>query len=521
MRLTSGGVLLGALVALSPACGGGDRTADGAPAQVGVPGVDASISFAHPGTLTLTPSQTTTVTVVGKPAARYAVSFHLVGDAFDASLSDKDVVADPSGKATVVLRAPNRATTFVLRATIKDGPSAQLPVAVSENGFGTLAVVPVYPGTRPIGQWQASVVTGKSCESLAPSFPQDPEGALTAAAKPGKKLHVEDVPVGPNLAVFVRAGHYMWGCSNKSNLAADATAEVQVAIVNKPIDPSEALLDISLAFAPAPDPWAEILDSHLDLMIDAFTGPAQSEAEALLDAMHAVASDPGAFDTASAQHGWLDLLTQHLSSNATGLSTALAQWAADGLAAQPPQIIGHVAGITASPGYALFALDAIGSVPVGDSGVPAEYLMSLSIDPTDTVHLGGALFFLPSRYLGASIEQAVVGGGFSDVAAALATVATCDELELDGLDGCGAACVTQLCENGLQLLWSQALDASATAYAFGEIPMQASGDATFDDAAALTGFDGTWLGEVVAGQLSAKVSGLVTATELDAEPPAE
>jgi hypothetical protein len=521
MRLILSTVLLGALGALMPACGSSHSDAAIEGPTTGVPGVDASIAFEHEGTLTIVPGHTTTVAVVGKPPAPYAVSFHLVGDAFDASLSDTDVVADANGRATVSLRAPSHATTFVLRATIEDGPSAQLPVAVSEKGFGTVAVVPVYQGTRPVELWQASVVTGKSCEALGPTFPQDPEGALTAEAEPTDKLWVEDVPVGPTLAVFVRAGHYMWGCADKSNVAAEATAEVQVPIVNKPIDATEARLDITLAFAPAPEPWTEILDSHLGLMIDTFTGSTGDEATALLAAMRAAAPDPSAFDQASEQHDWLALLAAHLGSNGADLTTALEQWAADGLAMQPPQIVGRVATMDESPGYASFTLDAIGNVPVGDAGVPSEYLMSLSVDPTDAVHLGGTLFFLPSRYLGACIDQAAVAGGASDVATALGTAASCGLLALQGLDGCDQACMTLLCETGLQLLWAQALDASAAAYAFGEIPMQASGGSSFDDDAALTGFEGTWLGEVLASQLAAKVSGAVVATESAPEPPAE
>ena len=65
----------------------------------------------------------------------------------------------------------------------------------------------------------------------------------------------------------------------------------------------------------------------------------------------------------------------------------------------------------------------------------------------------------------------------------------------------------------------EAVDASATSYQWGDVPFEASGKAQFDDIAALTGFEGIWLGQITSGQLNASVAGAVVAATPD-NPPA-
>jgi len=259
--------------------------------------VDASISFTHSGTLKLAPGETIDVTVSTTPPERYEISFYLVGDALDASFERATVVAGANGKASARLRAPNASTNFGLRAVIKDGPSAELSVAVSDQGFGALEIQPDYNGDRNVREWLARVVSGTTCEALAESFPADPEGALSAVAPPNADLVVQDAPVGPNLVVFVRAGHYMWGCADEPNLVANETTEISVKIINKPIDTSETKLDVQLSFEPAVDDWQAILDDQAALLQSAFFGQSQSTAELLLGAMSSLSNDPQQFDS--------------------------------------------------------------------------------------------------------------------------------------------------------------------------------------------------------------------------------
>ena len=187
-------VAIAAAAVLAPTmagCTANDSAALEDDAGGGLPGPDASIEFASDGTLTLAPGEKATITVVTAPAERYEISFLLVGDTLDASLSESTVVANDQGEASVDLRAPNSATSFAVRAKIKDGNTADLPVAVSDQGFGALDITPVYNGDRDIADWSAFVVSGKSCEALGTTFPDDPPGALVAGAEQGDPLVVD------------------------------------------------------------------------------------------------------------------------------------------------------------------------------------------------------------------------------------------------------------------------------------------------------------------------------------------
>ena len=221
---------LGALSTMSACLSVPGDTAE--PATTAAPGTNASLAFASPGTLKLAPGETTAVEVQATPPDHYELSFYLVGAALDASLSPASMMADGDGHASVTMRAPNSATSYVLRATITDGPSADLQVAVSDKGFGSLRIEPSYAGTRTTDQWIAKVVSGTSCAALSAALPEDPAGALTATAAPGEPLIVDVAPVGPNLAVVVRGGHYMWGCADEPNLVAGEVLGGEVPIVN-------------------------------------------------------------------------------------------------------------------------------------------------------------------------------------------------------------------------------------------------------------------------------------------------
>jgi len=145
------------------------------------------------------------------------------------------------------------------------------------------------------------------------------------------------------------------------------------------------------------------------------------------------------------------------------------------------------------------------------------------VDPKDTVLLGGKLFFMPSRYIGTALEHSALEqykdqDDFADV---LAKLAQCDQMSLQGLQGCDASCMLQLCRSGLSKLWQDALSASAAQQLYGEIPMQLSAAASFDDTAVLTGFKGDWVGQVMVGDITAPVTGEAVGKAPETEPPAQ
>lgn len=504
--------LLTSLGVVGAGCSDADSAAGDTP-RIGVPGVDATVAFEHEGTLKMAPGETVEISVVGTPAKPYAIKLLLLGDSLDASLDRTDVVADASGRATATLRAPNTATLFAVRATIKDGPSANLSVAVSDQGFGTLTVLPDYAGQRETREWVASVVTGTNCETLKPTFPNDPEGPQPVTAEEGEPIVIEDVPVGPKLAVFVRGGHFMWGCADKSDLVANENVKVEVRITDKPLDLGGANLDVSLGMALDEQDWAAMVATQRGGLVDAFLGRVTASAM-LLEAMQsAYAGDPQAFEAASTNGDWLTQIDTHFSSHGVDLGASLAAFVDEGLVDEPNEIQATLTGVDNAPTHAVLTVLSIGSASPAVMNVPDEYVMSFTADPDDTVRLGGTLFWMPSRYFGYVAEQAAlleyVDSG--DFAGVLAEMAHCETLDLQGLDGCDAVCVADLCAAALSERWDRALASSAEMLSWGELPFESSGASRFDDAATVTGFSGNWLGQFVAATQTVKIVGAAEA----------
>jgi len=492
-----------------------------APPPNGVPGVNASIAFEQATALALAPGELAGLTVVTKPPKPYGITLYLIGNALDASLDASSEIADATtGRASFTLRAPNQATTFAVRATITDGPSAELPVAVSDQGFGTIEITPAYLGQRGTDAWLGRIVSGTTCEALSESLPADPPGALPGTANDGEPIVIHDAPVGPSLAIFVRAGHYMWGCSDEAKLRAGETTAVSVPIADTPIDPSEASLDLQLGFAPEPDPWQAILDDGTSLLLTTFFEGYPDTAAMLLGTMQSLAADPQAFEQAATDGDWQGALQAHLQAYSVDLAHSLGALASTALPKQPQLIAGQVHGLPDATGHAMFTLLRIGAVAPAQGGVPSEYLMDLTVDATDTVRLSGSLFWLATAYIGTASEQEALGSGagYADFTDALSDMAHCPDLTLSGYSGCDTSCLVQLCRDALASRWALALGASATTNTWGEIAIEGSGPATFDDVAALTGFSGNWLGQLSSGSLSTQVTGAVTGEQSEGPP---
>ena len=519
-----GRLLLGVALALSigslPACGS-DRGANTELPPEGKPGVDASILFEQEETIALAPGEIADISVRTSPPDTYAISFLLVGESLDASLDQTSVVADPDGRAAVRLRAPKGASNFVVRAKIKDGPAADLQVAVSDQGFGSLHIVPTYNGARSTREWVAQVVSGTTCEALAPDFPIDLPGALTSSAEPDEPLVIGVAPVGPNLAVFVRAGFYMWGCANEPDLRAGETVDVPVTIINKPIDATHAVLDLQLDFVPEADTWAELLASQQALMEDAFFDGLWTS-DLLLATMASLYPDPSSFEAAAIANDWVTEVNIHLVQQGIDMHASIEQLLAAASAAELPTVQGRIAALSDEPGFGIFSLASLGSSTPDLLGIPDQYVVSLAVDSDDTARVGGTLYWMPSRYLAPAVEESALEAEpqHPDMRALLADRIGCADLVLTGFQDCEGACIVELCADAMLTRWQQVADASAVAYQFGEIPFQASGPASFDQHAALRGFQGSWLGKVVVGEHEAKVSGAAAAETPSDVPPA-
>jgi hypothetical protein len=480
------------------------------------PTSDTALVFEQKDTLKLEPGEERTLWVQATPAAPYEINFVIDRPSWnDASLDRVTVKADKHGRAAVTLRAPSKAATFHLRAWIKDGPSAELPISVSSDGFASVQVIPQYMGQRDITTYTAIVVARTTCAAVAPKLPDEPVGAIAVTAKAEEPLIVPDVPVGPNLAVVVRAGHFAWGCADADDLVANTTQNVKVNVIDRPLDLSSTKLDLAFTLQPQAVPFQKILGHASQMLLDSFAPPSKDAGPLLLDEMMAAAPPDGqqAFQAARTAGGWDKLATAHIASLPATPRSAMEFWIQQGLADGTPLLLrGQLDASGATPGYALFKPTSLGVVDAAAAGIPGVKLVNLTAQAGDEVDLStgtGNLFWLPSRYVGGvCVHQALAGAEpGTTMKTALANAAGCDDLgaALGGFDGCDAGCMALLCADALEARWQGALDASAAAGIVGEMKIVAVGRAKVDDAAAPVSLEGSWTGMVSDGDVSASV----------------
>lgn len=510
MRLSSGWyfALLALLACSAAACGVTDVDQAAYDPGPGVSGPNASLSFELDGTLTLAPGELATVRVKGSPAAHYEVSFFLLGDALDASLDQTKVVADEQGAASVQLRAPNSSTTFRLRAAIKDGPSVETAIAVSDKGFGTIHVVPVYEGKRDVTQWVASVVARTTCADIVKSLPADPEGAIVAKANAHEDPIVEDAPVGPSLAVAVRSGHSMWGCADAVGLVAGGTSTVKVQIVEKPIDLPATDLAVSLAWVPEGEPYEALMTEAGMTLANKVFPPGEWPWTTMLDAMGATlgADDAIDFEAARASLSWDAAVELQLAG--VDPRASIAAWAAQGVASEVPWIDSRLTAIGDSPGHALLEVLSFAGASPEAAGVPSKHLVAWTADATDNVLLAGPLYWVPSRY---AATLALAGAqvdfpGVDSVPEALGQLTDCAGLaaSLGAAGECYEACLRVACETALASLWNGGLDAGGPV---GQVSITAGGQAEVGDTANPISFSGTWIGKITLGMITVPING--------------
>lgn len=494
---------------------------------------DAKLAFEEEGTLALAPGETRTVTVLATPPNSYEISFALLGAPLDASLDKSKVAADADGRASVTLKTPNAATTFQLRASIKDGPFAELPIAVSDKGFGSLRVVPVYAGTREVTKWVASAVTGTNCKAIADLLPEKLQAPQNATAPNGAEPLIESVPVGPNVAVVLRAGYYIWGCTDEPNLKAGQELTVKVPVIDRPIDLSKTDLDLELTFTADAAPYADIMKEAAFALVDGLLpGSIDGASTALLDAMIATSSPDiaGSLADDRAALGWDAKTGEHLGMLATPPKELLLQWiegklepTGDPLVAMSG-ISGRLVAAENAPTKALFLVKTFGGVEAEAAGIPASHLMTWTADASDTVMLGGNFYWMPSQYVGGVALEAAkeVMPGILSMSEALGAIFGCPSLatSLGSGASCDTACLEALCQTALGDLWQNGLEASAQAGIVGEIGITASGPAKVDNYAAPMSLEGTWLGTLSAGSISVSLEGTVIGGPAQLDPAA-
>lgn len=479
----------------------------------------ASMRFQPGGTIRLAPGETRSVVVVSSPRSRSPIRFALLGDTQGASLDRALAEADADGAATVSLHAPSQATTFRLRALLlneKGEParSAETGVAVSGQGFGKVRVVPQYTGKRAIEGWTASVVARTGCDAISASLPNEPDGALVASTLEDEPVVVNDAPVGPNLAVAIRSGKYLWGCAETADLKPDTTLDIKVTVVEKPIDLAAADLDLALDVEPDEAGYQELLQGATGLLGEAFAPAGVKEPILVLDTMATLALSSAAFKAQRAAGSWDAVTEQHWSGLGTPLRAHIAAFAAASVELGALQITANLKATAGEPSGATFAVTQFLGMAAPAAGIAPANPFKWTAEPDDRLSLSGDIVWQPSRFMGAAAFAEVKAKfpGAAEMPDALAALADCGGLstKLGGFNGCDKACVEALCHDALGARWEAALKASASAGRIGHLTVTAAGPAELDDAAKPVGFSGNWVGTVSDGVVMANAQGTIT-----------
>lgn len=483
-----------------------------------------SIRFDPPGTLESEPREAHDLRVVVSPAARYPVRFAILageGDARpnDATLDRSEVTTDEDGVAEVRLVAPSNSTTFNLRASVGTEVSAVLTVSVSDIGHDTLTVIPEYAGERVVHEWVASVRAGTSCEDLGGMNIADGELVGRDPVAP----EIDNVPIGPTLAVTLRAGYYVTGCADVQGLEVGGDNQAVVPTTDRPLKMSDVNLDLSLDVTEQTSQWLGVLLQTKDEILSMlFSG---SDAETILDSMQeSIADETGRleFATNREQFGFdAELLAAYGSEDNQALESTLSDWLEQAATKMdgPEAFLANLTSAGFAEGQAAVTLFEVAHSTPERTGFPTDVQATWTADPGDIVLLGASIYWRPSKLLMELAQAVALEQTSSDesIVDAMAQTLDCGRVG-DVVAGatesgtsfadCDAACTRELCLAALGNLWYGGGEVLSEE----ELHLSATGKAEFDDYARPTGFAGNWVATLQDGDLSV-LRGEVTATD--------
>jgi hypothetical protein len=540
-------LLLGLLGLLGAGCGmssaaGADNSSVPGPGSAGATSVGGqSGDSSVPASLTFFPvvdlpaRAPVTLRVQALPPQVYRVRFALPpsgGDPLDAVLDRSEADTDETGLATVRLTAPSATTRFEVRASV-GSVTATLSVGVKDTGFTTVQVQPRYSSAlRDITTWIATAHPDKTCADLTGIPPADGPLQAPPAAKAQAPV-ISNVPASTKLAITLRSGHFVGGCTSVESLPAgpaDSPQIVQVAVLNRPIDLSASSLAVSLSLAAPETTWSTSLGAAGDAVLPALLGTSTDDVDALLDAMRD-ASGPAlqTLETTRKAENWDALLRVHWGLNAPShVRDVVGGWLTAGRHQLDSST--HLLEGTLDPVQqpdpldqrsALLTLVSAAGVDATKAGFVSPARVSWSANADDTLVLGTDVYVIESQFAMALAEASALTAdvGASTAAEALGSALDCSgigqSLASAGADttlayaDCDAACVADLCNTAALNIWKRG--AEATSLSASLLSITATGVAHVGDVAEVAGMGGTWIGDLKAGSASSRTSGTITA----------
>lgn len=462
-----------------------------------------AIAFEGGTEMELVPGETQRLRVQVQPPERHSVRFALIGDAPPgAFLSENRVETGDDGVAETRLTVLSAAPPFEVRAAAGQVETTLTVVSQSVDS-ATLLVTPRYEGSpRAPGVWSASVHLDQTCAGLQ-GIPY-PDGMLEVETA-SLPVRLERVPVDRPLAVVIRGERFAGGCRAVPSLLANSETQIEIEVLDRPMQISDLQLDLSFSVQPANE-----LNPALNELAFRAASALTSEGtdlSAVLDAMSLLASDPAAFEQARATQDWSALLVDSLSEAvaSTGLREAAQGLMRAGLwrLYEERALSGELSVAGSAP--ARLVLQEVMGVPAEAAGFEPESSATLMAESEDYLRIGAALSFQPSMFLevAANLAATAEDPGRTSAADALAGVFDCANMgalladagvvEGEAYAGCDAGCVRGLCESAMGVIW-QRVGASELP----SVPWQfsAAARATVDERARPLRVAGTWVGSL-------------------------
>ncbi|MEO8900900.1 MAG: hypothetical protein ABI488_04570 [Polyangiaceae bacterium] len=508
------------------ASGSGSEGGEGGADNSAGDSVPVALAFSSTATVRLTPKQTRVLTVVTTPPGSFHVRFGLIGAPADAVLNANEVPTGADGTAQVTLTASSTQSSFSVRASVsgknQKGVQTQLGVQVSALGYTTLSVKPSYSGPRTVTQWTASLHQATQCSALRGSPP--PDGVRVTVGNFGAPLTIDDVPIGVNLAVTLRAGHYIGGCADVAALSEGDGNQVLVYAADRPVNFDDTILDLSFGPSDARPAFSKLMKVGQAAVAAGLVGAAANDVASLLEAMYTATPLANRVDFSAArtaQHWDAALAAAFGTGAATRLRDPVDRWISAGLSSfnAPNTFIGR---LSPNADGARFELLTVAKYPAAAAGFSSSAQSTWSADASDTLLLGTELSWVPSRLMTALALSPALAEFPSATTAQAALVQSVDcalvakTLLAHGVSpgaalysSCDESCAVTACTAAIDTLWSTASDASGTTLAV--LGVTAAGTVLVGDAAEVVSLHGSWVGDLTQGENTASTSGALSA----------
>lgn len=481
------------------------------------------LSFTTDTDLTVEPSVSVPVRVQAEPKGSYTVGFALVGESSDAALDRSEAVTDQDGVATVNLTASSSPATFTIRATVEREVVAELSVVVADDGSIEVLVVGHYSGKREPETWFADFYPGSSCRDLSSN--DTLQAALSAQAQGEPRVLIDGV-LPDRAAAFVLSGNgLVQGCTDVTSFVTqDEPLEVSVTLKDTPISLTDAVLPVQLATPAESRPLADGVWASEAAFSAAFLGNSQThDLLALLDAMQQVAPSSVQSELAELrrQGSWDASILMNSSSSRRSdvLRDTLRGWIADGTdrLVSDDALRLDLALLPDDDSTPYVTVRKIAGHDAEGCGVEPQAELSRQTEGDDRLLWSASLTWKDAELLGCLAEETALQlEGATTVPEALGQVLGCEAWTEELLarvswsgsipQVCGAACLANLCIQGIEALWDQALAAPALASG-STLSISAAGDLTLDLSASPEQTSGTWVGLLTSPITGVTVSG--------------